>query len=338
MVLKNILVTGATGYIGSHTCVELINSGYSVYGIDNLAQSSGSVIDRIEKLNGPLASFQVIDIRDYSELDKFFDENDIDAVIHFAGYKAVGESMENPVLYFSNNLRGSVCLLEVMKKHGVKSLIFSSSCTVYGDPEKTPIDESTKLNPKNPYGRTKLWIEEMLNDITKSDEDWRITSLRYFNPIGAHPSGKLGEIPVGIPNNLLPYITQTAVGDRDCLNIFGNDYPTKDGTCIRDYIHVVDLATGHIKALEKLKTGFETYNLGTGVGFSVLEMVTKFIELNDVNVEYKFVNRRPGDAAEVWAKVDKAKDELGWSTQFSLDDMLIHSWNWQKNLKMFEFE
>lgn len=332
----NILVTGATGFIGSHTIVELLGEGYSVIGIDNLINSSERVIERIKELSGKEFTFFKIDIRDFGQLDKLISSHRIDAVMHFAGYKAVGESVKEPMLYFSNNLKGTVNLLEVMEKHNLKKFVFSSSCTVYGNPQSVPVSESEKKSPQNPYGRTKAWIDEMLNDLYLSDKkNWSIISLRYFNPIGAHPSGKIGEDPEGIPNNLLPYITQTAIGTREELSIFGNDYPTPDGTCIRDYIHIVDLSEGHVKALNKILNdidcnSLEYVNLGTGKGYSVLEVVDTFIEVNNQNVQYKFTPRREGDAAIIYADPTKAKSYLNWEASKTLKDMLRDAWNFQK--------
>lgn len=331
--MQKVLVTGATGFIGSHTIVQLLEKGYSVVGIDNLANSTDAVLGRIGSITGKKITFRKGDIRDRSFLTGIFEEFQFDAVIHFAGYKAVGESVQNPQLYFSNNLAGSQLLFEVMGEFDVKHLVFSSSCTVYGDPETVPLDESATRKPTNPYGRTKYWIEQMLEDICHADDEWQVLSLRYFNPVGAHPSGLIGEDPSGIPNNLVPFITQTAIGLRDELKIFGNDYDTPDGTCIRDYIHVVDLADGHIKALEKLDRvkGFKPVNLGTGRGVSVLEMVETFAEVNEVEVPYTFAERRPGDAAKVWAATGLANDFLNWRAQKDVKQMLSDSWNWQKS-------
>lgn len=331
----NVLVTGATGFIGSHTIVELLDSDYSVIGIDNLVNSSEKVLERIKEVSGKEFPFFKIDIRDFSRLNKLISSHKIDAVIHFAGYKAVGESVKDPLLYFSNNLKGTINLLEVMQKHEVKKIVFSSSCTVYGNPKTVPVSEMEKESPQNPYGRTKTWIDQMLNDLYLSENNsWSIISLRYFNPIGAHPSGKIGEDPDGIPNNLLPYITQTAIGRRDELSIFGNDYPTPDGTCIRDYIHVLDLSEGHVKALDKIlsdeNNNIEYVNLGTGRGHSVMEVVKTFMEVNDIKIPYRFSQRRDGDAAIIYADPSKAKSYLNWKANRTLNDMLRDAWNFQK--------
>lgn len=327
---SSVLVTGATGYIGSHTIVELLNSGYDVIGIDNLENSKKAVISRITSLSNRSINFRNIDIRDKEKLSELFDHYSISSVIHFAGYKAVGESVDNPMLYYSNNLKGSINLLEVMQEKGVKDLVFSSSCTVYGDSKSNPVTEEDVLNPTNPYGRTKLYIEQLLKDLSVSDNDWHISSLRYFNPIGAHPSGMLGEDPNGIPNNLLPFITQTALGKRDCLNVFGGDYPTHDGTCVRDYIHVVDLAKGHISALESLENyNFEVFNLGTGIGYSVLDVIKTFEKVSGINIPYKIVERRDGDATEVFANPKKAYKKLYWKADKDLSEMCKDALNYQ---------
>ena len=331
---STVLVTGATGYLASHTIVELLKSGYEVIGIDNLASSKRSVIPRIIRITDRSLTFRTVDIRDKSKLEDIFETYDLQSVIHFAGYKAVGESVENPMLYYSNNLAGSINLFEVMKKYDVKKLVFSSSCTVYGDSEVCPVTEENELNPTNPYGRTKLFTEQVLKDLSASDSDWEITSLRYFNPIGAHPSGKLGEDPLGIPNNLFPYITQTAIGQRESLNVFGGDYPTKDGTCVRDYIHVCDLAKGHIAAMEcNDLDNFEVINLGTGKGYSVLEVIDTFEKVTGSKVPFKVVERREGDAAEVYANPDKALKKLNWKAEKGLDEMCKDAWKWQTNFE-----
>lgn len=329
---NKILVTGVTGFIGSHTVVELLERDYSVVGVDNLSNSSTEVLDRIFKITGKKIDFYPVDIRDNNSLENIFQENAIDAVIHFAGYKAVGESVENPLLYYSNNLKGTITLLEVMMRNDVTNLVFSSSCTVYGNPETVPVTELMNKNPENPYGKTKAWIDEILNDISVSNKDWSILSLRYFNPIGAHPSGLIGEDPLGIPNNLIPFITQVAVGRRKKLNIFGNNYPTDDGTCVRDYIHVVDLARGHTKALEKVLnfTGCEFINLGTGKGYSVLDVVNAFQDENNVNIDYEIVGKRAGDASEIYADPSKASKYLDWKAEMSLREMLKDAWNFQQ--------
>lgn len=328
-----ILVTGGTGYIGSHTVVELLDSGYEVVIVDNFYNSKPEVLNRIQDITGKDFKFYEIDIRDQEALDKVFSENQIEAVIHFAGLKAVGESVEIPITYYHNNITGTLMLCEVMQKHGVKKIVFSSSATVYGMDNKPPYTEDMPTSATNPYGRTKLMIEEILKDIYVSDNSWGISILRYFNPIGAHASGKIGEDPNGIPNNLLPYITQVACGKREKLYVFGDDYDTHDGTGVRDYIHVVDLAQAHIKALEKIisNTGVEIYNLGTGVGYSVLDVINTFARVNQVEVPYVITDRRPGDVATSFADPSKAFKELGWKAAKNLEDMCRDSWNWQKN-------
>ncbi|NLU54380.1 MAG: UDP-glucose 4-epimerase GalE [Firmicutes bacterium] len=328
-----ILVTGGTGYIGSHTVVELLDSGYEVVIVDNFYNSKPEVLNRIQDITGKDFKFYEIDIRDQEALDKVFSENQIEAVIHFAGLKAVGESVEIPITYYHNNITGTLMLCEVMQKHGVKKIVFSSSATVYGMDNKPPYTEDMPTSATNPYGRTKLMIEEILKDIYVSDNSWGISILRYFNPIGAHASGKIGEDPNGIPNNLLPYITQVACGKREKLYVFGDDYDTNDGTGVRDYIHVVDLAQAHIKALEKIlsNTGVEIYNLGTGVGYSVLDVINTFARVNQVEVPYVITDRRPGDVATSFADPSKAFKELGWKAAKNLEDMCRDSWNWQTN-------
>lgn len=328
-----ILVTGGTGYIGSHTVVELLDSGYEVVIVDNFYNSKPEVLNRIQDITGKDFKFYEIDIRDQEALDKVFSENQIEAVIHFAGLKAVGESVEIPITYYHNNITGTLMLCEVMQKHGVKKIVFSSSATVYGMDSKPPYTEDMPTSATNPYGRTKLMIEEILKDIYVSDNSWGISILRYFNPIGAHASGKIGEDPNGIPNNLLPYITQVACGKREKLYVFGDDYDTNDGTGVRDYIHVVDLAQAHIKALEKIlsNTGVEIYNLGTGVGYSVLDVINTFARVNQVEVPYVITDRRPGDVATSFADPSKAFKELGWKAAKNLEDMCRDSWNWQTN-------
>lgn len=329
----NILITGGTGYIGSHTCVELLNAGHQVYIVDNLSNSKLQVLDRIKQITGKEVSFYQADLLDISALDKIFSAHNIDMVIHFAGLKAVGESVAKPLLYFKNNVTGTINLLETMSKHNIKNLVFSSSATVYGQPKTVPITEDFPLSVASPYGRTKLIIENILTDLYASDSTWNIAILRYFNPVGAHPSGLIGEDPQGIPNNLMPYITQVAVGKRDQLSVCGNDYPTPDGTGVRDYIHVVDLAQGHLKAMDKLNTnpGLVVYNLGTGVGISVLQMITTFEQASGQKVPYQIVPRRPGDVASCYADPTKAKVELGWQTQKTLLDMCTDAWHWQSN-------
>ena len=323
-----ILVTGGTGYIGSHTCIELLKNGYEVVIIDNLINSKESVVGKIEKLSGKSVKFYKCDILDEEGMDRVFSEQKIDAVIHFAGLKAVGESVAKPITYYHNNITGTLLLCRVMRKHGCKNIVFSSSATVYGAPKSVPIKEDFPLSTTNPYGSTKLMIENILRDIYVSDNEWNITLLRYFNPIGAHESGLIGEEPNGIPNNLMPYIVKVAAGQLPYLNVFGNDYPTHDGTGVRDYIHVCDLAVGHIKALENLG-GVRVYNLGTGRGYSVLDIVKAFEKANGVKVPYIIKDRRPGDIAECWADPTKAKELLGWTAQKNLEDMCRDAWRWQ---------
>ena len=323
-----ILVTGGTGYIGSHTCIELLKNGYEVVIIDNLINSKESVVGKIEKLSGKSVKFYKCDILDEEGMDRVFSEQKIDAVIHFAGLKAVGESVAKPITYYHNNITGTLLLCRVMRKHGCKNIVFSSSATVYGAPKSVPIKEDFPLSTTNPYGSTKLMIENILRDIYVSDNEWNITLLRYFNPIGAHESGLIGEEPNGIPNNLMPYIVKVAAGQLPYLNVFGNDYPTHDGTGVRDYIHVCDLAVGHIKALENLG-GVRVYNLGTGRGYSVLDIVKAFEKANGVKVPYIIKDRRPGDIAECYADPTKAKELLGWTAQKNLEDMCRDAWRWQ---------
>jgi len=310
-----ILVTGGTGFIGSHTVVELQNAGYEVVVIDNLSNSSKKSLERVEEITGKPVKFYEVDILDREGLEEVFAKEDIEGCIHFAGLKAVGESVQKPWEYYNNNITGTLVLVDVMRKHNVKNIVFSSSSTVYGTPETVPVTESS---PKgvctNPYGWTKSMLEQILSDIQKADNEWNVILLRYFNPIGAHKSGKIGENPNGIPNNLMPYITQVAVGKLKCLGVFGNDYPTHDGTGVRDYIHVVDLADGHVKAIEKIKEnpGLKIYNLGTGVGYSVLDIVKSFEEATGVEIPYEIKERRAGDIAENFADATLAKEELGW--------------------------
>ena len=333
--MKKVLVTGGAGYIGSHTVVELLERGNEVVIVDNFANSNKEVIDNIKKITNKDFKFYEIDYLNKSELEKVFEENEIDSVINFAGFKAVGESVEKPLEYYHNNIGGAVILLETMKKYNVKKFVFSSSATVYGDPEIIPITEECKIGgTTNPYGTTKLFIEQILQDLYKSDNSWDICILRYFNPVGAHESGLIGEDPKGIPNNLMPYITKVAAGILPELSIFGNDYDTKDGTGVRDYIHVVDLAKGHLLALDKLdkeEAGIFIYNLGTGNGYSVLEMVETFKRVNNVDVPYKIVERRAGDIAACYSDPTKAEQELGFKATKSLDDMCRDGWNYQKN-------
>ncbi|OUS39396.1 UDP-glucose 4-epimerase GalE [Oleispira antarctica] len=335
-----ILVTGGAGYIGSHTCIELLSSGYDVLVIDNLDNSSEESLKRVEELCGKKPAFIKGDVRDTTLMAQIFEKNDIKATIHFAGLKAVGESCEMPLEYYNNNVYSTLVLCQAMQNAGSKNLVFSSSATVYGDPEKLPLTEDMPLSATNPYGRSKLIIEDMLRDLPAADvinkeaSNWSVALLRYFNPVGAHKSGRIGEDPSGKPNNLMPFITQTAVGRRDELAVFGSDYDTVDGTGVRDYIHVVDLAKGHVKAVEKLLSkegieGVQAYNLGTGNGISVLEMVKAFAKENDVAVPYKLVPRRPGDVAACYADATRARAELNWQAEFSLEDMVRDSWKWQ---------
>ncbi|MBP5598922.1 MAG: UDP-glucose 4-epimerase GalE [Lachnospiraceae bacterium] len=329
-----ILVTGGAGYIGSHTVVELQNEGYDVVVIDNLSNSCEKSLERVEKITGKKVPFYKCDILDREKLSEIMDKENFDACIHFAGLKAVGESVQKPWEYYENNIAGTLTLVDVMRKHNVKNIIFSSSATIYGDPAFIPItEECPKGVCTNPYGWTKSMLEQVLTDIQKADPEWNVILLRYFNPIGAHKSGTIGENPNGIPNNLMPYITQTAVGKRDHLTIFGNDYDTHDGTGVRDYIHVVDLARGHVKALAKIKekAGLKIYNLGTGTGYSVLDIVKNFEEATGVKVPYEIGPRRPGDIATCYASAKKAYDELGWKAEYGIKEMCADSWNWQKN-------
>ncbi len=327
----NILVTGGAGYIGSHTCVQLLDAGYDVTVLDNLDNSCVKSLERVEELTGKKVKFYEVDLLDYDATNKVFDENKFDAVIHFAGLKAVGESVRIPIRYYHNNITGTLNLCDIMSKHGVKKLVFSSSATVYGDPHTVPIKEDFPLSATNPYGQTKLMIEYILKDIYKSDNEWDIAILRYFNPVGSHESGKIGEDPSGIPNNLMPYISQVAIGKLEYLSVFGDDYNTKDGTGVRDYIHVVDLADGHLKALNKIKNnvGVVVYNLGTGTGYSVLDMVKAFSKASGVDVKYKITDRRPGDIASCYADPSKARDELGFEAKHTLEDMCRDLWKWQ---------
>lgn len=330
--MSKILVTGGTGYIGSHTCVELCNSGYDVVIVDNFYNSKPDVLDKIKKLVQKDIAFYEADVCDEEAMEKIFQEHKIDAVIHFAGYKAVGESVAKPIMYYENNLRSTLVLCDVMRKHNCKKIVFSSSATVYGDPHALPIKEDFPLSTTNPYGTTKLFIERILTDIFVSDPEWSIALLRYFNPIGAHSSGLLGENPNDIPNNLMPYIVKVANKELECLSVFGNDYDTADGTGVRDYIHVVDLSLGHIKAVEKVMkdTGVNAYNLGTGQGYSVLDLVHTFAKVNGVEVNYKITERRPGDIAACYADPTKAYEELGWKATKGIEEMCRDAWNFVK--------
>ena len=328
-----VLVTGGAGYIGSHTCVELLNAGEDVVILDNFYNSKPEALNRIRKITGKEFQFYEADLLEKEAIDCIFDENQIDAVIHFAGLKAVGESVTKPLLYYHNNITGTLNLCDVMSAHNVKKIVFSSSATVYGSPKSVPIDESFPLSTTNPYGSTKLMIEQILRDVFVADPEWSIALLRYFNPIGAHKSGLIGEDPNGIPNNLLPYIAQVAVGKLDCLGVFGNDYPTHDGTGVRDYIHVVDLALGHLKALEKIRRdkGVDAYNLGTGNGYSVLDVVKAFEKASGRTVKYEIKPRRAGDIAECYANPLKAKELLHWEATRGIEEMCADSWNFTVN-------
>lgn len=331
---KNILVTGGTGYIGSHTAVELINAGYGVIIADNLVNSEIGVLDKIQEITGVRPKFFRADVRDKSALRKIFSENDIDGIIHFAGLKAVGESCREPVSYYDNNLISTIFLLEVMKEYKVSKFVFSSSATVYGEPERLPLDEECSLNPNSPYGRTKLMTEQILKDLYNSDNTLKIVILRYFNPVGAHISGLIGENPKGIPNNLTPYVAKVAAGELEAVNVFGNDYNTPDGTGVRDYIHVTDLAQGHVKAMEKInRSGLYIYNLGTGKGYSVLEVINAFERACGKKIPVKIAERRAGDIASYYASPLKAEKELGFKASFSLDDMCRSLWNFMLKQK-----
>lgn len=328
-----ILVTGGAGYIGSHTCVELLEAGYDVVVVDNLYNASQKSLERVKEITGKDLTFYQADILDEEALDKIFDKEKVDGVIHFAGLKAVGESVAKPLEYYKNNITGTLILCDVMRKHNVKNIIFSSSATVYGDPAFIPItEECPKGSPTNPYGWTKSMIEQILMDFHTADSDWNVILLRYFNPIGAHKSGKIGEDPKGIPNNLLPYVAQVAIGKLECLGVFGNDYDTPDGTGVRDYIHVVDLAKGHVKAIDKIKEnpGVKIYNLGTGKGYSVLDIVKAFGKACGHEIPYVIKERRPGDIATCYSDASLAKKELGWEAEYGIEEMCADSWNWQK--------
>lgn len=328
-----ILVTGGTGYIGSHTAIELLKKGEEIIVLDNLSNSKIEMCDSIKKLSGKDFKFYKVDLLDKENVEKIFNENRIDEVIHFAGLKAVGESCEKPIEYYHNNITGTLNLVDVMRKYNCKKIVFSSSATVYGDPATVPIKEDFPLSTTNPYGSTKLMIEQILTDVYKSDNDWTVILLRYFNPIGAHESGEIGENPNGIPNNLMPYINYVAAGKLDHLNVFGNDYNTHDGTGVRDYIHVVDLAIGHLKALDKARkiTGVEAYNLGTGTGYSVLDIVKAFEKANNIEIKYEITARRPGDIAVCYADPSKAKNELDWEAVRDLEQMCKDAWRYTKN-------
>ncbi|MBV1909740.1 MAG: UDP-glucose 4-epimerase GalE [Kangiellaceae bacterium] len=330
---KKILVTGGAGYIGSHTCLLLLEAGFDVVVVDNLSNSSLESLRRVEKLTEKFIRFYKVDVTDQKALNAVFVDHEFEAVVHFAGLKAVGESSQIPLTYYEQNVHGSVTLIKVMQAHNLKRIVFSSSATVYGDPASVPIKEDFPTSATNPYGRTKLFVEEILRDQAVADNEWQIVLLRYFNPVGAHISGQIGEHPQGIPNNLMPYISQVAVGQREFLSVFGNDYSTPDGTGVRDYIHVVDLSDAHVKAIQKIASfaGVTTLNLGTGNGYSVLDMVKAFEQGSGKNVPYKLVERRPGDIAECWADPSYAGVILGWEAKKGLDEMIEDTWRWQSN-------
>ncbi|MBR2647098.1 MAG: UDP-glucose 4-epimerase GalE [Clostridia bacterium] len=328
--MATILVTGGCGYIGSHTVLELLNKNYDVVVVDNFSNSSFESLRRVQKITGKEVTFYEADIRDGEAMDKILSAHKIDAVIHFAAFKAVGESVRLPLKYYENNISGTVTLLQALAKHNVKKIIFSSSATVYGDPERLPLDETCRLSTTNPYGSTKLMMEMIMQDLHKADNEWNIILLRYFNPVGAHESGLIGEDPKGIPNNLMPYVAQVASGKLQCINVFGNDYDTPDGTGVRDYIHVVDLALGHIAAIEHCNdSGVHIYNLGTGHGYSVLDMIHAFEKACGKTLPYKICERRPGDIATCYAAPDKAKKELCWEAKFGIEEMCASQWKWQ---------
>ena len=333
----NVLVTGGAGYIGSHTCVELLERGYGVVVADNLVNSSAKSLERVQQITGKSLDFYEIDVRDRAALDRIFEKHDINCAIHFAGLKAVGESVAMPLEYYDNNLNSTITLCRAMKDHGVKNIVFSSSATVYSGDNEMPLRESSRTGMCiNPYGWTKYMSEQILRDTAFADEEWSIALLRYFNPIGAHKSGLIGEDPRGIPNNLMPFISQVAVGRRDHLNVFGNDYDTHDGTGVRDYIHVVDLARGHVCAIEYMQKhkGENVFNLGTGMGYSVLDMVKAFERVTGIKIPYEIVARRPGDLATVYSSPDKSAELLGWKAQYNLDDMCRDTWAWQSKNPM----
>ena len=328
--MSTILVTGGCGYIGSHTVLELLNKNYDVVVVDNFSNSNPEGLRRVQQITGKTVTFYEADIRDAETMDKIFSAHNFDAVIHFAAFKAVGESCRLPLKYYENNISGTVSLLQIMEKHNVKKVVFSSSATVYGDPERLPLDETCRLSTTNPYGSTKLMMEMIMQDLYKADNAWNIILLRYFNPVGAHESGLIGEDPKGIPNNLMPYVAQVASGKLACINVFGDDYDTPDGTGVRDYIHVVDLALGHIAAIEGCQeSGVHIYNLGTGRGYSVLEMIKAFEKACGKTLPYKIAPRRSGDIASCYAAPDKAKNELGWEAKFGIEEMCASQWKWQ---------
>jgi UDP-glucose 4-epimerase len=326
-----ILITGGAGYIGSHACLELLRAGHDVVAVDNLSNSHEEAVRRVRELAGRDLVFHRADLRDAGAMEAIFRAAEIEAVMHFAALKAVGESVEKPLLYWDNNINGTLVLLETMARHGVRTMVFSSSCTVYGDPASVPIREDFPLSAVNPYGMTKLTTERILRDLHRADPEWRVAILRYFNPVGADPSGRIGEDPNGTPNNLIPYITQVAVGKLDAISVFGNDYPTRDGTGVRDYLHITDLVIGHLRALDRLRSrgGLVTYNLGTGEGQSVLEMIHAFERVIGRAIPYRIAPRRPGDVAEAWADPTLARQELGWCATRSLEEMCADSWRWQ---------
>ena len=327
-----VLVTGGAGFIGSHTVVELQNAGFDVVVVDNLCNANEEALRRVKEITGKELAFYPYDVRDRARMEEVFSAHKIDWVIHFAGLKAVGESVKKPILYYDNNLISTLVLLETMEKFGVKNFVFSSSATVYGEPERLPLDEECRLSTTNPYGTTKLMQERILKDLYVADNTWNIALLRYFNPVGAHPSGRIGEDPKGIPNNLMPYVAQVASGKLQKIGVFGNDYPTPDGTGVRDYIHVVDLARGHVTAIQKLNTpGVHIYNLGTGKGYSVLDMIHAFEKACGKKLPYEIKPRRAGDVPACYASSKKAKKDLGWKAEYDLEDMCRDQWNWQKN-------
>ena len=328
--MATILVTGGCGYIGSHTVLELLNKDYDVVVVDNFSNSSFEGLRRVQKITGKTVTFYEVDIRDVAAMESIFQKHNFDAVIHFAAFKAVGESVRLPLKYYENNISGTVSLLQIMDKYNVKKIIFSSSATVYGDPERLPLDENCRLSTTNPYGSTKLMMEMIMQDLYKADNNWNIILLRYFNPVGAHESGLIGEDPKGIPNNLMPFVAQVATGKLACINVFGNDYDTPDGTGVRDYIHVVDLALGHVAAIEQCNdAGVHIYNLGTGRGYSVMDMIHAFEKACGKTLPYKICDRRPGDIAACYAAPDKAKKELKWEAKFGIEEMCASQWKWQ---------
>jgi UDP-glucose 4-epimerase len=333
--MQTILVTGGSGYIGSHTVLELLNKNYNVVVVDNLSNSSFESLRRVQKITGKTVTFYEEDVRNREAMERIFSAHQFDAVIHFAAFKAVGESCKLPLKYYENNISGTVSLLQVMEKFGVKKIIFSSSATVYGSPEKLPLDENCRLSTTNPYGATKLMMENIMQDVYKADNEWNIILLRYFNPVGAHESGLIGEDPKGIPNNLMPYVAQVASGKLACINVFGNDYDTPDGTGVRDYIHVVDLALGHIAAIEECnENGVHIYNLGTGHGYSVLDMISAFEKACGKKLPYRICERRSGDIAACYACPDKAEKELKWTAKFGIEEMCASQWKWQSGNPM----